>query len=267
MEHSDSTADFALYPNLNKGKPVVNLVLMRTTPNPDRLVAVAARRCYSSRSADVIEDKISEAEIARLLDFLRQRNHLSPFEHADFSFSVDGISRALSHQLVRHRIASYSQESQRYVNYMKVDTLPFVTPPSIAAKPEALETYNKAIEQTLAAYRAMVEAGVPPEDARYIFPNAIETKLVFTMNARSLFNFFEQRCCIKAQWEIRALAMAMLKEVRKVAPNIFKNAGAPCQYASNPYCRENDPKCVMFKAMKERLYENEQTRGTEEINR
>jgi thymidylate synthase (FAD) len=226
---------------------------MRTTPDPDRLVAIAARRCYSSRSADEIDDSLTDAEVVRLLDFLRQRNHLSPFEHADFSFSVDGISRALSHQLVRHRIASYSQESQRYVNYMKVDHLPFIVPPGIAKNKKANEIFNKAVTQTLEAYREMLAFDIPPEDARYIFPNAIETKFVFTLNARSLFNFFEQRCCIKAQWEIRALAMAMLKEVRLVAPNIFKNAGAPCQYIKNPYCRENDPKCKMYLAMKERL--------------
>lgn len=244
----------------------MKLVLMRTTPEPDRLVAIAARRCYSSRSADDIDEQLSDQEVERLLDFLRQRNHLSPFEHADFSFSVDGISRALSHQLVRHRIASYSQESQRYVNYMKVETLPFITPPKIAASAAALQIYNQALEQTLAAYRSMVEAGIAPEDARYIFPNAIETKFVFTMNARSLFNFFEQRCCLKAQWEIRALAMAMLTEVRKVAPNIFKNAGAPCQYIQNPYCRENDPKCPMYKLLGEKKNDTDTTRGTAQSN-
>ncbi len=244
----------------------MNLVLMRTTPEPDRLVAIAARRCYSNRSAEDIDEKLSDAEVERLLDFLRQRNHLSPFEHADFSFSVDGISRALSHQLVRHRIASYSQESQRYVNYMKVETLPFITPPKIANDDKALQIYNQALEHTLKAYREMVEAGVAPEDARYVFPNAIETKFVFTMNARSLFNFFEQRCCLKAQWEIRALAMAMLAEVRKVAPNIFKNAGAPCRYLQNPYCRENDPKCPMYKTMRENQNEPDKNRGTEENN-
>lgn len=244
----------------------MKLVLMRTTPEPDRLVAIAARRCYSSRSADDIDEQLSNQEVERLLDFLRQRNHLSPFEHADFSFSVDGISRALSHQLVRHRIASYSQESQRYVNYMKVETLPFITPPKIAASEAALQIYNQALEQTLAAYRSMVEVGIAPEDARYIFPNAIETKFVFTMNARSLFNFFEQRCCLKAQWEIRALAMAMLTEVRKVAPNIFKNAGAPCQYIQNPYCRENDPKCPMYKILREKKNDTDTTRGTAQSN-
>ncbi|MGM0599231.1 MAG: FAD-dependent thymidylate synthase [Candidatus Rifleibacteriota bacterium] len=229
----------------------MKIVLMRTTPDPDRLVALAARRCYSSLRADEIDTKLSDEKVAGLIAFLRKRNHLSPFEHAEFSFSVDGISRALSHQLVRHRMASYSQESQRYVNYMKVEKLPYIMPESIKKNEKNLDIYNKAVEETLNAYRQMVEAGVPPEDARYVFPNAIETKMVFTMNARSLLNFFEQRCCIKAQWEIRGLALEMLKEVRRVAPNLFKNAGAPCQYETNPYCRENDPECVMYKNIKD----------------
>ena len=174
-----------------------------------------------------------------------------------FTFSADGISRALSHQLVRHRIASYSQESQRYVNYLKLKEIPNIIPPKIAANPEALEVYNKAMEESLNAYRKMVEIGVAPEDARYIFPNAVETKIVFTMNARSLFNFFEQRCCMKAQWEIRQLAYEMLAAVRKVAPLIFKSAGAPCQFAKNPYCREDDTKCPMHQAMEKRLSQSD----------
>ncbi len=236
----------------------MTLLLLRNTPDPDRLVALAARRCYSSRAADDIEEHLSEEEIERLLGFLRQRNHLSPFEHADFTFSADGISRALSHQLVRHRIASYSQESQRYVNYMKSEALPYIVPPSLASHPEARQLFDDAVQKTLEAYRTMVNAGVAPEDARYIFPNAIETKLVFTMNARSLFNFFEQRCCLKAQWEIRQLAFDMLKAVRTVAPQIFRSAGAPCQFAVMPYCRENDASCPQYKSMQKRTDKHDQ---------
>jgi len=236
----------------------LTLLLLRNTPDPDRLVALAARRCYSSRAADDIEEHLSEEEIERLLGFLRQRNHLSPFEHADFTFSADGISRALSHQLVRHRIASYSQESQRYVNYMKTESLPYIVPPSLANHPEARQIFDDAVQKTLEAYRLMVNAGVAPEDARYIFPNAIETKLVFTMNARSLFNFFEQRCCLKAQWEIRQLAFDMLKAVRAVAPQIFRSAGAPCQFAIMPYCRENDSNCPQYKSMQKRTGKHDQ---------
>ena len=229
----------------------MNLVILRHTPEPDRLVALAARRCYSALPAEQIDSDMPDAEAERLLAFLRKRNHLSPFEHAEFTFSVDGVSRALSHQLVRHRIASYSQESQRYVNYMKVDSPPFVVPPTAKENPTALAIYNETLQHCLQAYRKMVESGVPPEDARYIFPNAVETKLVFTLNGRSLLNFFEQRCCIKAQWEIRELANKMLIAVKQVAPKLFENAGAPCCYKSSPYCRENDSKCRLFKNIKE----------------
>lgn len=205
-------------------------------------MALAARRCYSSLPAATIAERLTESEVDRLLSMLRKRNHLSPFEHVDFTFTVGGISRALSHQLVRHRIASYSQESQRYVEYLKCVSLPHICPPTIAANPEARGIFEAAAEQTLKAYQKLLGAGIPAEDARYIFPNAIETKMVFTMNARSLFNFFEQRCCLKAQWEIRHLAGFMLTACRREAPRVFKTAGPPCQYP-DPYCRESDPDC------------------------
>ncbi|MBF0498608.1 MAG: FAD-dependent thymidylate synthase [Candidatus Riflebacteria bacterium] len=224
---------------------MLDVLLLRHTPDPDRLVALAARRCYSSLSATAIEERLEESEINRLLAVLRRRNHLSPFEHADFTFSVGGVSRALSHQLVRHRIASYSQESQRYVEYLKRNDLPFVTPVTIRENAEALRIYEKAMKAALEAYAEMRTAGIPAEDARYVFPNSVETKLVFTMNARSLFNFFEQRLCNKAQWEILRLAARMLETVKAVAPRIFRNAGAPCMY-EKPYCREDDVTCPRF---------------------
>ncbi len=234
----------------------MSITLLRHTPDPDLLVALAARRCYSSRPADSIETGFSQEEIERMINLLRSRGHLSVFEHVVFTFSADGISRALSHQLVRHRIASYSQESQRYVNYLKKKEIPNIVPPSINANPEALEYYRKAMDESLNAYRKMVELGIAPEDARYIFPNAVETKIVFTMNARSLFNFFEQRCCMKAQWEIRQMAYEMLAAVKKVAPLVFKNAGAPCQAGERAYCREEDKNCPMYQAMTKRLAES-----------
>lgn len=235
----------------------MTVTLLRYTPDPDLMVALAARRCYSNRAADDIEKGFKPEEVERMINLLFQRGHYSVFEHASFTFSADGISRALSHQLVRHRIASYSQESQRYVNYLKLKEIPNIIPPKISANPKTLEIYNKAMEESLNAYRKMVEMGVAPEDARYIFPNAVETKIVFTMNARSLFNFFEQRCCMKAQWEIRQLAYEMLASVKKVAPLLFKSAGAPCQFAKNPYCREDDTKCPMYQAMQKRLSESD----------
>ena len=224
----------------------MNLSIIKYTPDPDLLVALAARRCYSSLPATAVEEALGPNEVERLLNFLRRRNHLSPFEHASFTFSVDGISRALSHQLVRHRMASYSQESQRYVEYTKLEMLPYVTPPRISQNHKVEKVFSDAMNHTLAAYRTMLKMGVPAEDARYVFPNAVETKLIFTLNARSLFNFFEQRCCLKAQWEIRQVAQRMISECRLVAPRVFRDAGAPCGY-QRPFCRENDPNCPRYK--------------------
>ncbi|MBF0542810.1 MAG: FAD-dependent thymidylate synthase [Candidatus Riflebacteria bacterium] len=223
----------------------LDVVLLRSTPDPDRIVALAARRCYSSLPAFAINERLTEEEIDRLIQLLRRRNHLSPFEHAQFTFSVGGISRALSHQLVRHRIASYSQESQRYVEYSKLEELPCIVPPEIVKDAEALKVYKDLMEKTLAAYKKLRELNVRGEDARYVFPNAIETKIVFTMNARTLFNFFEQRLCLKAQWEIRKLAIEMLNLCRSVAPRVFRYAGSPCTYKS-PFCREDDPSCKLY---------------------
>ncbi len=218
--------------------------LLRLTDNPDRLVALAARRCYSSLPAATLDAKLNPPTIKRLLATLRRRGHLSPFEHATFTFSVAGVSRVLSHQLVRHRLASYAQESQRYVAYAE-EGLPYVTPPSVAASEEAQRIYDDACRHSLEAYRRMLALGVRPEDARYVFPNGIETKMVFTFNARSLFNFFEQRCCIKAQAEIRGLAEKMLELCREAAPLTFATAGAPCGFP-RPFCREDDVTCVRY---------------------
>lgn len=218
----------------------MEVTLLRGTDDPDRLVALAARRCYSSLPADRLEQRLSGDDVVRLLTLLRRRGHLSPFEHASFTFSVAGVSRVLSHQLVRHRLASYAQESQRYVEYHK--GLPYVVPPTVAASPAAQAVYRRACDQALAAYQELLALGVKAEDARYVFPGGSETKLVFTFNARSLFNFFEQRCCRKAQHEIRTLALAMLQRCREVAPLTFATAGAPCQYP-RPWCREDDETC------------------------
>jgi len=225
----------------------VKLTLIRHTESPDLTIALAARRCYSSKPSTEIEESLSAEKVEKLIMKLRERNHLSPFEHAVFTFAADGLSRSLSHQLVRHRIASYSQESQRYVDYSKPGFVPPIIPPTVKADSKAYEIFSEAVKSAVNTYNLLVKEGIPPEDARYVLPNAIETKIVFTMNARSLFNFFEQRCCMKAQWEIRHLAALMLKECKQAAPLAFKFAGAPCLSASHPYCRENDPSCPNYR--------------------
>jgi len=199
--------------------------LLSFTPEPEKVVAAAARICYSSQSGAAIADSFDEDKAEEFIAKLIQLGHFSPFEHASFTFAIDGVSRSLSHQLVRHRIASYSQKSQRYV---KENGFAYVTPKSITASPQQEAEYKSLMEQIQQAYNALLAAGIPAEDARYILPNATETNLVVTMNARSLLNFFQLRCCRRAQTEIRQLAWQMLKQVRQVAPMLFANAGPTC---------------------------------------
>ncbi len=211
--------------------------LLNFTPEPEAAVASAARLCYTSRNAAEVKENLSRAEIVSLLRKLVAAGHLSPAEHASFTFAIEGVSRALSHQLVRHRIASYSQKSQRYVDEQNFK---FITPPSIAADAEALALFQARMKELQAAYRELSKK-VPREDARYLLPNAVETKLVCTFNARSLFNFFRLRCCRRAQWEIRALALKMREEVRRVAPVLFALAGPPCE--TEGICWEGEFSC------------------------
>lgn len=228
--------------------------LMAHTPNPDAVVA-AAKLCYSPVGVDGIMEKLTDEEVAKFVNTLVNMGHESPIEHVSFTFAIEGISRSCSHQIVRHRIASFSQQSQRYV---KLDQFEYIIPPEIERNEEAKkifiesmnkcqEDYNKLVEILFAKhYQELLDKGVSEkkaksqaekmsiEDARYVFPNACETKMVFTINARSLYNFFHHRCCERAQWEIRQLADEMLKLVKEVAPVLFKNAGAPCTKGKCP---------------------------------
>lgn len=205
--------------------------LLTHTPDPERTVAAAARLCYSAVGAADLFAGLSDKEVARLLAHLVESGHESPTEHVTFTFAIEGVSRALTHQLVRHRIASYSQQSQRYVREESFD---YITPPSIAAEPALAARFRETMAALQSAYNELLTA-VPAEDARYVLPNACETKIVATFNARSLYNFFKLRCCRRAQWEIRALACAMRDEVRRVAPRLFALAGPSCETAGVCY--------------------------------
>lgn len=218
--------------------------LIRYTPDPERTVAMSARLCYSPIGAAQLEEKISEEQAAALVRKLINMGHFSTLEHVTFTFAIEGVSRVLTHQLVRHRIASYSQQSQRYVKEHDFET---IMPASIAAKPEAREAFNGLMEKIQGLYNELTEAGIPAEDARYILPNATETKIVCTFNARSLLNFFSLRCCTRAQWEIRALANAMLKECQAVAPVLFEKAGPTC--VTEGVCHEGPMSCGRIKAI------------------
>ncbi len=215
--------------------------LLSYTPQPEKLCGVAARSCISRKTPselmDLPEEKLNEA-----LSKALSKGHHSVIEHANFTFSLEGISRACTHQLVRHRIASYSQQSQRHV---ELSELNYVKPPSILKNNEALKIFEECLKAIDETYRTLIKMNIPLEDARYILPNAASTNIVVTMNARELLHFFELRCCLHAQWEIRKVAWEMLKKVKKVAPKIFEKAGPPC--ISKGECPEKDFSCPFFK--------------------
>jgi thymidylate synthase (FAD) len=217
----------------------LNVVLLRHTPGPEEVVAMAAKLCYSPSGVEELKEKIEAKDQAAFVEKLAAIGHLSPIEHVSFSFGIEGISRACSHQLVRHRVASYSQQSQRYVREEQFD---YVIPPSIRQDlaltrefekfmAEAQENYTKVLKR-LEELGYKGEAG--QQDARYLLPNAAETKIVVTMNARELLHFFRVRCCNRAQWEIREMAERMLAHVKRVAPTIFAKSGPGCLYAPCP---------------------------------
>lgn len=204
----------------------MKVTMITHTPNPELIVSLAGKICYSKYTiTQSIEKGLSDDEIKGFIDKLIELGHESPLEHISFTFGIEGISRACSHQLVRHRIASYSQKSQRYVSENEFD---FVIPESILNNDEAKSSYDYCMNIIDRTYEELVKIGIKKEDARMVLPNACETQIVVTMNARSLLNFFKHRCCNRAQWEIRSVADEMLRQCKKVAPNLFKYAGPSC---------------------------------------
>jgi len=210
--------------------------LLNYTKNPDQICAAAAQSCYSERGASELFETTTDEKAKKMIKKVVGMGHLSVVEHAHFTFSVEGVSRSLTHQLVRHRIASYSQQSQRYVGMGKAE---YVLPPSIAKDPEAKKLYSKTMDDAWKAYRELAK-GVPKEDARYVLPNACHTNITITMNARELWHFFNLRCCRRAQWEIRMMAWRMLEEARRAAPILFENAGPACFRGA---CPEGEYSC------------------------
>lgn len=233
----------------------MNVKLLAYTPAPERTVACAAKLCYAAADIDTVMDGLTDEKAGSFLDMLTEIGHESPIEHASFTFGIEGVSRSLLAQITRHRLASYSVQSQRYV---KESSFEFVVPPEIAAMPEARREFLMAMEEDQRHYEKLSDLlqrkheteflaeGLCEkearrkaekkaiEDARFVLPNACATKLICTMNARSLMNFFTHRCCNRAQWEIRELAVEMLKLVREAAPNMFRKAGPPCLRGSCP---------------------------------
>ncbi len=240
----------------------MKVILISHTPQPEKTIATAAKLCYSASDIGSLRDGLTEEKTESFIEMLASVGHESPMEHVSFTFGIEGISRACSHQLVRHRIASYSQKSQRYVNEKGFE---FITPPEIAdcapAKEEfdrqmqlIAQSYNKIANVLTEKHTAELEkqglsheeaakkaVKTAYEDARFVLPNACETKIIVTMNVRSLFNFFKHRCCNRAQWEIRAVAQEMLRLCKETAPHIFKNAGPSCVMTGK--CPEGKMSC------------------------
>lgn len=229
---------------MEETKSMVKVTLLEYTPEPERVVAMAARLCYSASGAEELKERLSEAEVKKMVQKMVALGHASTIEHVSFTFGIEGVSRVLTHQLVRHRIASYDQQSQRYV---ASHGFRYITPPSIEGNPRAKARFEKIISEIRAAYDELTELGVPREDARYVLANATETKILVTMNARTLLHFFNLRCCYRAQWEIRDMAYKMLAEVKKVAPTLFHNAGASC--VNTGRCPEGAMTCGHFAEM------------------
>ncbi|GHT36626.1 flavin-dependent thymidylate synthase [Endomicrobiia bacterium] len=200
--------------------------LLKFTPEPEKICAIAARLCYSSASIDEISEKFTKEKIRELFGKVISSGHNSVLEHASFTFGVEGVSRSLLAQLTRHRIASFSVQSQRYVKFK--NGVEFIVPETIKRDRSLLEKYNNFLKNTEKLYKEFLDADIPVEDARYILPNASATKIVITMNARELRHFFSLRSCNRAQWEIRGMACRMLSLVRKEASLLFSDAGPDC---------------------------------------
>lgn len=237
------------------------VTLLAHTPEPEKTIAAAAKLCYSPATIETIMDGLTEEKTASFVDMLAEIGHESPIEHASFTFGIEGVSRSLLAQITRHRIASYSVQSQRYVTEKNFE---YVVPPEIESIPEAKAEFLEAMEECQRHYenltvllkekhkKTLLEEGKTEkeadkaaqkkaiEDARFVLPNACDTKMVCTFNARSLFNFFSHRCCSRAQWEIRDVATQMLCLVREVAPHLFAHAGPPCL---NGPCPEGKMSC------------------------
>ena len=249
---------------------MMKVTLISHTPDPEKVVAAAAKLCYSPAQIQDIFDGLTDEKTAGFVEMLAEIGHESPIEHASFTFGIEGVSRSLLAQITRHRIGSYSVQSQRYVTEHQFE---YVVPPEIEAVPEAKEAFLTAMQQAQQHYETLTDIlqnkhfeqmkaqGIDEktakrnaqkkaiEDARFVLPNACDTKMIVTMNARSLYNFFSHRCCNRAQWEIRAVADEMLKLVKAVAPNLFKYSGPPCLRGG---CPEGKMSCGQMVKVREK---------------
>jgi len=235
----------------------LKVFLLEGPQNPLAVIYAAYRQCYSSEFAAAIYEQEHDChdKAAQFITRMVQSGHLSPLEHVSFTFAIEGMSRAATHQLVRHRIASYSQQSQRYVNEKAFE---YVVPPSIAGDTDLHRVFVQAMDAARSSYAELINLlgkkgadGVRAnEDARYVLPQAVETKIVVSMNCMELLHFFELRCCSRAQWEIRQAANKMLETCRVYLNPVFAHAGAKCETLG--YCPEDKKfSCGRFPLKKE----------------
>lgn len=234
----------------------LHVELITHTPLPEQVCALGAKLCYAKADVNALRERVSAQDQSMFLEKIMQSGHLSVLEHASFTFAVEGISRVLLAQLTRHRIASFSVQSQRYVSL--AETFSYIIPPAIKALgEEAVARYEEQMNQMQAWYvewqQALGGKGESSnEDARFVLPNACETRLIVTMNVRELMHFFELRCCQRAQWEIRGLAEEMLRLCRQAAPVLFANAGPGCVRGK---CPEGEKTCGKMAEIREK-YKN-----------
>lgn len=248
----------------------MKVTLISHTPDPEKVIACAAKLCYSPATIDTVYDGLTDESAAKFVDMLSSIGHQSPIEHVTFTFGIEGVSRSFLAEVTRHRIASFSVQSQRYVAESDFE---YVVPPEVESIPEAKEIYIKAMQEDTEHYNALtdllfekhlktfMQQGLDEksarqkaqkkaiEDARFVLPNACCTKMIATFNARSLYNFFNLRCCNRAQWEIHAVADEMLKLVRGVAPTLFSHCGPSCVKGK---CPEGKMTCGYMKDVLEK---------------
>jgi thymidylate synthase (FAD) len=225
---------------------MLKVILLSKTPAAEEVIAKAARLCYSEKG--ISELQLTDKEKKKMVTKMFTLGHHSTMEHASFTFGIEGISRACSHQLVRHRLASFSQQSQRYVKFNS--QFEYFTPDSIEKNSNLNKIYDSTMEKLSKIYQELIESGIPAEDARYVLPNSCCTKIIVTMNVRELLHFFNMRLCNRAQEEIRKVAAKMLSLVKKEAPEIFEKAGPTC--VSYGYCHEQYKECPLYKKLIEK---------------
>ena len=213
--------------------------LLAYTPDPEELCALSAATSFREKGASLRMEKMNKEKAEEIIKKVTSYGHHSVIEHASFTFSLEGVSRSLTHQLVRHRIASYTQQSQRYVKITTDNDEWYVIPPTFDTE-EKKKKFKERMKIISGWYQEAISENIPGEDARFYLPNACKSNIVVTMNARELIHFFRLRCCARCQWELRAVATEMLRQVKKIAPTIFEKAGPSC--VSQGFCPEGELK-------------------------